>query len=548
MSLLLLLLTNSVAIALEPDQIILVVNKNLPESEQLARFYCNARLIPTTHIVPLDLPTGEEMTLLAYERDLVFPLRKHLRDNGMEDRITCLVTFYGVPLRIAQRINTTTEKAEIQSITSERNKRLDELKELVIGIEKQASDASPAFKPGSGTDFDSLSKRADAALGLLARDLARRDDPNERAEQLALLVQTVQKLSGPAGVVRHFRAAGRTDEERAKATELVERIRKIAADIGQLQQRRNEPEARDRMRKLVREGFGMAEEIRVLQGHLDYLDAPQSVAAVDSELSLLWWNFYPLNKWNANPLHFRMPAAARSIGPRTLMVMRLDAPQSGQVREIILSSLKAEKQGLIGKLVLDSRAIMPKGRPDGGSYAWYDQTLRNLAELIRTRTKLQLLHEDSPELLTEGAADDVALYCGWYSHRQYKACCRLNMGAVGYHVASSELVSLRREGERGWVRGLINDGIAASLGPVAEPYLFAFPPADEFFPLLLTGELTLAEVYWKTTPVTSWMISMIGDPLYRPYKVKPVLKPEDLPPALINALKPETSAPATRPN
>jgi hypothetical protein len=82
---------------------------------------------------------------------------------------------------------------------------------------------------------------------------------------------------------------------------------------------------------------------------------------------------------------------------------------------------------------------------------------------------------------------------------------------------------------------LIQDGVVGTLGPVAEPYLHAFPPADEFFPLLLSGELSLAEVYWKTTPVTSWMVTCIGDPLYRPYKVNPPLKRDDLPERLSGA-------------
>ena len=120
-------------------------------------------------------------------------------------------------------------------------------------------------------------------------------------------------------------------------------------------------------------------------------------------------------------------------------------------------------------------------------------------------------------------------------------------GAIGFHVASSELVSLRTPNERGWVHGLINDGVVGTLGPVAEPYLHSFPPADEFFPLLMTGELTLAEVYWKTNPLTSWMNACIGDPLYRPYKVNPPLKVTDLPEELRAALGKPAAALAAPP-
>jgi hypothetical protein len=124
--------------------------------------------------------------------------------------------------------------------------------------------------------------------------------------------------------------------------------------------------------------------------------------------------------------------------------------------------------------------------------------------------------------------------------------CAFVPGALGYHIASFEMVSLRGN-EIGWVAGLLNDGIASTLGPVAEPYLAAFPPPDDFFPLLLSGKLTLAEVYWKTTPMSSWMMCCIGDPLYTPFKKNPQLKDEDLSPGLRHALEsaPASHAPAS---
>jgi hypothetical protein len=60
----------------------------------------------------------------------------------------------------------------------------------------------------------------------------------------------------------------------------------------------------------------------------------------------------------------------------------------------------------------------------------------------------------------------------------------------------------------------------------------------------MTGKLTLAEVYWKTNPMVSWRIAMIGDPLYTPFKANPALALENLPGPLQEALK---AAPATRP-
>jgi uncharacterized protein (TIGR03790 family) len=145
--------------------------------------------------------------------------------------------------------------------------------------------------------------------------------------------------------------------------------------------------------------------------------------------------------------------------------------------------------------------------------------------------------DENPEVLPANSAEDVAIYCGWYSVRHYVPCCRFNPGAVGFHIASFEMSELHNPRETGWCRGLLKDGVVGTVGPVNEPYLHAFPAADEFFPLLMTGKLTLAEVYWKTTPLTSWKMAAIGDPLYRPYAKNPALKPEDLPEGLRKAVE-----------
>jgi uncharacterized protein (TIGR03790 family) len=110
-------------------------------------------------------------------------------------------------------------------------------------------------------------------------------------------------------------------------------------------------------------------------------------------------------------------------------------------------------------------------------------------------------------------------------------------GAIGFHIASWEMVTLREPNERGWVPNLLKDGVVATLGPVSEPYLHAFPPADEFFPLVFTGKLTNAEAYWRTQTTGSWMVGFVGDPLYTPFKNKPAMKADDLEPPLRELVK-----------
>jgi uncharacterized protein (TIGR03790 family) len=303
-----------------------------------------------------------------------------------------------------------------------------------------------------------------------------------------------------------------------------------------LQDKRWDAESRRKVRDLIGNYFGVFGQMGVLHAQSEYLNNDGTAAALDNELALLWWGYYNRSNWLTNPMHYR--AIGPAAHPPVLMVTRLDGPQEGSAIQIVLTSLKAEQNGLQGKAVIDSTGgTGPGGVPDkAGGYARFDKRLIDLAEMIRTRTKIPLVLDRSPQLLPAGAVKGAALYTGWYSVRNYVPCCTFVPGAVGYHVASFEMISLRADNEKGWVAGLLNDGIAATVGSVAEPYLGAFPLPDDFFPLLLTGKLTLAEVYWKTVPMASWMMCCIGDPLYTPFKSNPQLTLEDLPMPLRRAL------------
>src|SRR5215212_4566347 len=114
---LLLALLSVPAAALEPDQIALVVNSNVPASRELAEFYAQKRNIPAGRIVALDLPfPAEEMPFEQYDAAVVPAVRKFLNDNGLKDKVTCLVTFWGVPLRIGRRVPTPEESKQLEAL------------------------------------------------------------------------------------------------------------------------------------------------------------------------------------------------------------------------------------------------------------------------------------------------------------------------------------------------------------------------------------------------------------------------------------------------
>ncbi|MEM6560647.1 MAG: TIGR03790 family protein, partial [Planctomycetota bacterium] len=183
--------------------------------------------------------------------------------------------------------------------------------------------------------------------------------------------------------------------------------------------------------------------------------------------------------------------------------------------------------GLRGKIVIDSRGI-PARKPNGNvdNYGIYDETLRLLD--LSLRGKPNVLLDEKPGVIPPGTHDGVAVYVGWYSVKKYVPGMSFLPGAVGFHVASYEMLSLRN-GYPGWVPRLLEDGVIGTMGPVAEPYLSAFPKAHDFVLLLLTGELTMGELYWATNPMVSWQVGYVGDPLYKPFALTPLLGVDELP-------------------
>ena len=230
-----------------------------------------------------------------------------------------------------------------------------------------------------------------------------------------------------------------------------------------------------------------------------------------------------------NPLHHRFDDQPGAHGPkRIMMVCRLEAVSVELTLKMIDDAVAVEKTGLAGTAYIDARGLPAQPYGSGG-YGEYDESLRMLADFLKKKSSLTVVLDNREAVFAPGTCPDAALYCGWYSHGVYVDAFKWARGAVGYHIASSEAISLRDPNTTQWCKNLMDRGVTATLGPVAEPYLLAFPRPDEFFPLVLTGKYTMAECFWRTSLLTSWMTILLGDPLYRPFKAKPAIQLSDLP-------------------
>ena len=245
---------------------------------------------------------------------------------------------------------------------------------------------------------------------------------------------------------------------------------------------------------------------------------PVVAAAVDSELSLVQVDGYPLAGWGANPRFagriYR--AAFRPRPDEVLMVSRLDGPNPACVRRLIDDAVAVEKSGLSGRAFFDARWPEPRADKPLRGYALYDAALHRAARLVKASGRMPVTIDSREKLFSPGSCPQAALYCGWYSLAKYVDAFDFVRGAVAWHIASSECESLKTERPL-WCVSLLRDGVAATLGPVSEPYVNGFPRPDLFFNYLVNQHFTLAESYFLSLPWLSWQMVLIGDPLYTPF-------------------------------
>jgi len=244
-----------------------------------------------------------------------------------------------------------------------------------------------------------------------------------------------------------------------------------------------------------------------LQLEIDLISGKETGASVDSELSMVLFGAYELYRWQLNMLRNNL----MGLGSGTLMVCRLDGPDDKIVKGLVDKAVAAEKTGLKGIAYIDSRGLVQRDLP-----SYVDQSLRDLAMLIKLRTEMPVKEEPTEKLFAPGACPQTAIYCGWYSLKNYVDAFDFVDGAIGYHISSFEAVDLRDPNSSQWCPAMLRDGITATLGAVAEPYLHGFPEPKAFFLELFNGRC-LVEAYYYTNPFNSWQMLLIGDPLYRPF-------------------------------
>lgn len=517
------------AFALNPDEVIVVANSASAESVELANFYVAQRGIPKGNLFLVKTTAGYEISRAAYESQIRQPLLEFLSagDRRGKTKAVCLV--WGVPVRVAGG----GVLGAFRGASGKAHNRLAMNYKFLgsVGLSFPAPRTEGLAPLGKLFDenfpppttplleIPKLLPEMEKLLESKVRQLAEIRGESDRRiaeRQLVALVMDSFGLKGLSLFAARHKLPDIPADLPARLADAEKKLKNFTL---------KDPSAesvRDFLTLVDDFGGGAAVHAQAQREYARLEKFPDD-ASVDSELAMLWWGQYQLLGWLSNPLHWQVVAKIHGKkAPPVLMTCRIDGPTRDDAKRIVTDSLAAEKQGLRGRLYIDAGGMVPA----------YDKNLRALASDIEANSKIPVVLDEKSALFAPDSCPDAALYVGWYSLQKYIPAFRWVPGAVGWHIASFDAMHLRDPDSTEWCTKMIQNGVAATVGAVNEPYLASFPKPQEFFPLLMTGKYTLAECYWRTVPMVSWRLTLIGDPLYNPFRAAPQYDAGKLPAGL----------------
>ena len=504
----LILLTALSAIALEPNEILIVANSDVNASQLIADYYCLRRRVPKENVLTLPLGdlTSDTISRGDYNRKLAGPIRETLNSDTFSGKIKCLLTVYGVPIKVAGAGPMKGKEAQLQSLQIIKKQKGRELSETVEQVqllgraelltEKRKDKSVKSLLKELGEITETALKR----IGYVRVD-------SEQKKQYEQWLDFYGRLYGQRAAQRktrnnlnlNFSIRGEDKNILNEYMQLLERAEQNKWGV--------EEKLSKGFYEILQKVRGLVAVLEILNADIGRINGKETNASLDSELSMVLFDNYDLYRWRHNELKDLF----LRLNTKTIMVCRLDGPGAAIAKKLIDKAINAETNGLKGTAYFDSRGKTDKER---FSFGYYDRSIIAAATMVERRTSLVVVQEKTSALFGPGQCPQTALYCGWYSLKKYIDAFDFVEGAVGFHIASFEAMDLRDSLSGQWCPAMLTDGITATLGPVAEPYLHSFPEPKLFFEELLNGRC-LVEAFYRTKPFNSWQMVLIGDPLYK---------------------------------
>jgi uncharacterized protein (TIGR03790 family) len=239
-------------------------------------------------------------------------------------------------------------------------------------------------------------------------------------------------------------------------------------------------------------------------------------AAVESDLTLLPMLDQRLTLTGplVNPFVNTTNTSALHPTNGVIIVTRVDGPTPQIAMGLVDKALEAEKNGLWGNVYVDTRGATDAAMKMG------DEMLKNAGELARMYGYEVITEPSSRTFSPSTPLSDIAFYFGWYDQNVSgpftNDMVTFRPGAIAYHLHSFSSRQLRVT-NAWWTGPLLAAGATATLGCTEEPYLQSTPHMNSLFYRFVNLGFTFGEAALAAQPWLSWQITVIGDPLYRPF-------------------------------
>jgi hypothetical protein len=308
-----LLLAPAPTLALAPEDLIIVYNRNLPESQAVARYYVGKRQVPLENLLAVNVPPGESISRDDYERQLAEPVREKAGQVQAAGRQPAVLLVYGIPLRVDDLLFSHWFNLD-QEFLSLAQAKAQELTNLCWRLKIQLDGLLEEPQPTAGEipPPQEVVRRTretlERATQYLQQKPARRGFDLKRT---AIATQII-KLAGSEPEFEAFRqqalrpGAGPPPAlpPQFQHYALLKTGQEEAAFRGIL------PETALELAPSVRHTNGLLGELHFWERAADIYQNPQTKAAVDSELTLALAGPYQIAMWLPNPFLPRYDRAA----------------------------------------------------------------------------------------------------------------------------------------------------------------------------------------------------------------------------------------------
>jgi uncharacterized protein (TIGR03790 family) len=121
-----------VALALEPNDILVIVNADIEASVKLGEYYCRQRNVPKENILalPLGKTLADSISRDDYDSNIAAPVRKRFAELKPGQQIRCLLTTYGVPYKVGPRGPLTDKLENLKKLEADAEQYEKQLKDL----------------------------------------------------------------------------------------------------------------------------------------------------------------------------------------------------------------------------------------------------------------------------------------------------------------------------------------------------------------------------------------------------------------------------------